>query len=60
MEQPVVEVLQELGIQDVKVERVGEQGMIEYGLLADRAPGLLLNGYLAWAGSVSSRTRRLL
>ena len=60
MEQPVVEVLQGLGIQDVKVERVAEQAMIEYGLLADRAPGLLLNGYLACAGSVSSRTWRLL
>jgi len=55
MEQRVVEVLQELGIQDVKVERVAEQRMIEYGLLADRAPGLLLNGYLAWAGSVPTK-----
>jgi hypothetical protein len=54
MEQIVVEALQELGIQDAVVERVTEQRMIEYGLLADRAPGLMVNGYLAWAGSVPS------
>jgi hypothetical protein len=55
LEQRVVEVLQELGIQDAKVERVTEQRMIEYGLLADRAPGLLINSQLAWAGSVPTR-----
>jgi hypothetical protein len=55
LEQRVVEVLQELGIQDVKVERITEQRLIEYGLLADRAPGLLINGHLAWAGSVPTK-----
>lgn len=55
LEQRVVEVLQELGIQDAKVERVTEQRMIEYGLLADRAPGLLINNQLAWAGSVPAK-----
>ena len=52
MEQVVIEALQQLGIRDAAVERVTEQRMIEYGLLADRSPGLLINGRLAWAGSV--------
>ena len=52
MEQIVIEALQELGIRDAVVERITEQRMIEYGLLADRAPGLLINSRLAWAGSV--------
>lgn len=55
LEQRVVEVLQELGIQDVNVERVTEQRMIEYDLLAGRTPGLLINGYLTWAGSVPTK-----
>jgi hypothetical protein len=54
-EQRVVEVLQELGIQDAHVDRVTEQRMIEYGLLADRAPGLLINGRLTWAGSAPTK-----
>ncbi len=49
-EQVVHEALRALGIQNADVELVTEQRMIEYGLLADRAPGLLINGYLAWAG----------
>jgi hypothetical protein len=52
MEQILIEALQQLDIQDAAVERVSERRMIEYGLLADRAPGLMVNGYLAWAGSV--------
>jgi small redox-active disulfide protein 2 len=52
MEQLVVQAFQELGVLDAEVERVTEQRIIEYGLLADRAPGLFINGYLAWAGSV--------
>lgn len=55
LEQRVVEVLQELRIRNVNVERVTEQRMIEYGLIADRAPGLLVNGRLAWAGSVPTK-----
>lgn len=51
-EQVVHEALRALGIQNADVELVAEQRMIEYGLLADRAPGLLINGYLAWAGTV--------
>lgn len=52
MEQLVIEVLAALGVSDVRVELVTEERMIEHGLLGDRAPGLLINGQLAWAGSV--------
>lgn len=55
MEQLVIEVLQALGVHDAKVELVIEQRMIDYGLLGDRAPGLLINGNLVWAGSVPTR-----
>jgi hypothetical protein len=55
MEQLVIEVLQALGVRDANVELVTEQRMIEYGLLGDRAPGLLINGKLAWAGSVPTQ-----
>jgi|BarGraNGADG00212_2_1021979.scaffolds.fasta_scaffold06116_5 Thioredoxin domain len=54
-EQLVIESLQELGIRDASVELVTDERLIEYGLLADRAPGLLINGQLAWAGSVPDR-----
>jgi hypothetical protein len=52
MEQLVIATLQELGILEAKVELVTEQRMIDYGLIADQAPGLLINGKLTWAGSV--------
>lgn len=55
MEQLVIEALQALDVRDAKVELVTEQRMIEYGLLGDRAPGLLINGMLAWAGSVPAK-----
>ena len=55
MEQLVIETLQDLGIRDAEVELVTEQRMIDYGLMADRAPGLMINGYLAWAGSVPEK-----
>ncbi len=55
MEQLVIEALQSLGIREAKVELVTEQRMIDYGLLGDRAPGLLINGKLAWAGSVPTK-----
>ena len=53
----VISVLQELSIQEAKVELVTDQRMIEYGLLADRAPGLLINGSLAWAGTIPPKDR---
>jgi hypothetical protein len=55
MEQLTIEALQALGVQDAKVELVTEARMIDYGLLGDRAPGLLINGKLAWAGSVPAK-----
>jgi hypothetical protein len=55
MEQVVVAALEALCIQDARVELVTEQRMVEYGLLADHAPGLLIDGYLAWAGSIPSK-----
>jgi hypothetical protein len=55
MEQMVIHALQELGIRDASVDLVTEQRMIEYGLLADRAPGLLIDGRLTWAGSVPTK-----
>jgi hypothetical protein len=39
----------------VYVELVTEQRMIDYGLKAEKAPGLLINGNLAWAGSIPPR-----
>ena len=51
----VIKVLKELGIRQANVELVTDQRMIEYGLVAERAPGLLINGYLAWSGSVPPR-----
>ncbi len=55
MEQLVIEVLQALGVRDANVELVADQRLIEFGLLGDRVPGLLINGQLAWAGSVPTR-----
>ena len=55
MQQLVIESLLELGIRDAKVELVTDQRRIEFGLLADRAPGLLIDGHLAWAGSVPTK-----
>jgi hypothetical protein len=55
MEQLVIEALEALGVRDAKVELVTEERMIEHGLLGDHAPGLLINGRLAWAGSVPAK-----
>jgi hypothetical protein len=54
-EQIVIEALDALSVREARVELVTEQRMIDYGLLGDRAPGLLINGKLAWAGSVPAR-----
>lgn len=55
MEGVVCAALLDLGIHDATVEFITEQRMIEYGLLAEQAPGLLIDGYLAWAGSVPTK-----
>lgn len=57
MEQTVIEALEALGVRDAKVELVTEERMIVYGLLGDGAPGLLINGKLAWAGSVPTKVQ---
>lgn len=57
MEQIVIEALEALGVREARVELVSERRMIDYGLLGDRAPGLLINGQLAWAGSVPAKER---
>ena len=54
-EELVIEILQALGIRDAKVELVTDERRIEYGLLGDQAPGLLINGKLAWAGSAPTK-----
>ena len=51
----VIETLQALGIRDAKVELVTDERVIEYGLLGDQAPGLLINGKLTWAGSAPTK-----
>jgi hypothetical protein len=55
MEQLLIKTLAALGVSDARVELVTEERMIEHGLLGDRAPGLLINNKLAWAGSVPDR-----
>ena len=59
LEELVIEALQALGIRDARVALVTEQHMIDYGLLGEQAPGLLINGQLAWAGSVPSKEQVL-
>ena len=54
-EKVVKEALEALKVREAKIELVTEQRMIEFGLLSAQAPGLLINGRLAWAGSVLTR-----
>ena len=44
-------------MREANVELVTGQRMIEYCLRGDRAPGLLINGQLAWAGSLPTRAQ---
>ena len=55
MEQLVIEALQVLGVREANVELVTDERVIEYDLIGDQLPGLMINGKLAWAGSVSAR-----
>ncbi len=55
LEMMVIEALEALGVREAHIELVSAQRMMEYGLLGDRAPGLLINGKLAWAGSVPTK-----
>lgn len=54
MREVVLDALKALGVEDAHVELVDDQRSMAYGLLGDQAPGLLINGRLAWAGSVPS------
>ena len=55
MEQIVIDVLQGLGVRDANVELVTDERVIEYDLIGEQLPGLMLNGKLAWAGSVPTK-----
>ena len=55
MEQIVIDVLQALGVHDANVELVTDERVIEYDLMGDQLPGLMINGKLAWAGSVPAK-----
>ncbi|MBE0409893.1 MAG: thioredoxin family protein [Anaerolineales bacterium] len=55
MEKVVNEALIELRIDDVEVECICERPVLDYGLQAENTPGLLVDGFLAWAGSIPSK-----
>ena len=55
LEQLVIEVLQALGVRDAKVELVTDERVIEYDLISEQMPGLMINGQLTWAGSVPTK-----
>ncbi len=57
MEQLVIEALQALGVRDANVELVTDERVIEYDLIGDQLPGLMINGKLAWAGSVPTKAQ---
>lgn len=55
MEQIVIDVLRTLGVRDANVELVTDERVIEYDLMGDQLPGLMIGGKLAWAGSVPAK-----
>ena len=55
MEQIVINVLQALGVRDANVELVTDERVIEYDLISEQMPGLMINGQLTWAGSVPTK-----
>ncbi len=55
LEQLVIEVLQTLGVRDAKVELVTDERVIEYDLISEQMPGLMINGQLTWGGSVPTK-----
>jgi hypothetical protein len=59
MEKVVTEALLELCIGDAKVECVCEKSVLDNGLQAENTPGLLVDGFLAWAGSVPSKEQAM-
>ncbi len=55
LEQLVIEVLQALGVRDAQVELVTDERVIEYDLISEQMPGLMINGQLTWGGSVPTK-----
>ena len=55
MEQIVIDVLQALGLRDANVELVTDERVIEYDLISEQMPGLMINGQLTWGGSVPTK-----
>lgn len=55
MEQVVLLALEELRIDNADIECVCEKRVLDYGLNLENTPGLLIDGLLAWAGSVPSK-----
>ena len=52
LEQLVIETLQTLGVREAKPELVTDERVIEYVLIGDQMPGLLINGKLVYAGRI--------
>ena len=55
LEQLVIEALQSLGVREANVELVTDERVIEYDLISDQLPGLMINGQLTWGGSVPTK-----
>jgi hypothetical protein len=57
VEKVVTDALIELRIEDALVESVCEKAVLDYGLQAEKTPGLLIDGFLAWAGSIPTKEK---
>ena len=55
LEQLVIDVLQALSVRDAQVELVTDERVIEYDLISEQMPGLMINGQLTWGGSVPTK-----
>jgi hypothetical protein len=55
LEQLVIDALQSLGVCEANVELVTDERVIEYDLISEQMPGLMINGQLTWAGSVPTK-----
>jgi hypothetical protein len=55
MEQVVLAALKELRIDNVAVECICGKHVLDHGLQTENTPGLMIEGFLAWAGSVPAK-----
>ncbi len=55
LEQLVIEALQSLDVREANVELVTDERVIEYDLISEQMPGLMINGQLTWGGSVPTK-----